>query len=138
VSHCYSRLFFHLVWSTKYRIPYFSKEAQKKIYRFIYPIVINQRANLIAIGGIADHVHMLVKAQTNHEIENLVRIVKSKSSKFINQTNKGAKYFAWQIGYSKFSVSSSLVNKTVAYIKNQEEHHKNLTFDDEIKLLLDS
>ena len=96
----------------------------------------DENAEILAIGGIFDHVHLLLQTNGRCDIPRLIRKLKARSSRFVKEINGEGNYFAWQEGYSVCSVTPSIVTKTKNYIKNQEEHHKKLLYDDEIKLLL--
>lgn len=88
----------------------------------------------VEIGGVADHVHMLVILPRNQSISDCVKEVKRNSSVWAKE--KGMDKFAWQTGYGVFSVSQSNVPEVVKYIKKQEIHHRSLSFQDEYRLLL--
>ena len=107
------------------------------MYQQICAIAKKANVEMIAIGGVHDHAHILAKLTPSHTIEKVIRLLKCKSSKFINKKNKNSNRFAWQIGYSGFPVSPSHVDKTINYIKNQEEHHKTQTLDEELETLLE-
>jgi REP element-mobilizing transposase RayT len=125
----------HFVWTTKNREPYFSKKGRKRLFPYIQKIVESQKAELVAIGGVEDHVHILVRMHRLDEIYKLIRNIKSRSSSFIKKANKRCELFAWQNGYGIFAVSASLVNRMRKYVLNQEEHHKKMSFDDEMEML---
>jgi REP element-mobilizing transposase RayT len=127
---------FHIVWGTKYRIPFFSRDTKQKLYKYISSLVTKEEAKLLAIGGTYDHVHLLVQLDSTKSLPTFVRDVKAKSSKFINAENRGLDYFAWQKGYGVFSVSFSMVDTVKNYISKQEEHHQVSKFEDEINFLL--
>ena len=132
MSRSYISLFYHFTWSTKGRKPYFSFLGRKRLYRYIGKIVTDERVELLAIGGVHDHVHILVKMNSVDSIAKFMRKVKSTSSAFVKRTGKNCNDFVWQSGYAVFSVNNSNVDKIRHYIKNQEEHHKTRTFEDEL------
>jgi REP element-mobilizing transposase RayT len=127
MSHSYSCLFFHIVWGTKYRIPFFSSETKRKLYQFIGVLSKREKVRLMAIGGTYDHIHILVQMDVTQSLPTVVRNIKSKSSKFINVESQG---------YSVFSVSPSMLDTIKNYIAKQEEHHQVSKFEDEINFLL--
>lgn len=92
----------------------------------------------IEIGGITDHIHILASLPKNLSLSDFVRTVKSESSRWIKTIDKYYKKFSWQEGYGAFSVSSSSVVKTINYIRNQNEHHKAMTFREEYKSFLEA
>jgi REP element-mobilizing transposase RayT len=130
MGHTCSSLFFHLVWSTKNRQPLIHTPLQNRLYAYIGGIIRKEKAELLSIGGTADHVHLLLKLETFHSLATLARKIKSGSSKFVNESNFSMR-FAWQEGYGAFSVSSSKVLMVKEYISRQEQHHQKLSFQDE-------
>jgi putative transposase len=119
MSHSYNCLFFHVVWSTKKRLPLVAPDFKDKLYKFMELTVDKEGGHLIAIGGTHDHVHLLIKASTSCLVSKLVRQIKVHSTKFVNQHCKSPHCFAWQEGYSIFSVSNSHVKKITKYINRQ-------------------
>ena len=108
---------------------------KERLYRFIESAVEKENASLIEVGGTHDHIHILIRTNTNCLISKLMRQIKTSSTKFVNQKCKSPHFFAWQEGYSIFSVSNSHVNKIAKYIDRQEEHHKDIFIEEELKLL---
>ena len=94
-------------------------------------IITNKRQKSIIVGGTENHVHLLVGFSPSINISDLVRDVKNYSSKFINQNKLKNYKFVWQEGFGVFSYSSSQLDVIYNYIKNQEEHHKSKSFEDE-------
>ena len=137
MSHVYISLFYHIVWSTKKRYPLITKSIEKDLYTNMKLTINNQKVHLFAIGGTYDHVHILIKMYQKQSIPELVKKVKSNSSRFINATSDSLNYFAWQEGYSVFSVSRSVVPTIKKYIENQKEHHEVHNLDEELKILYD-
>ena len=137
MSNTFTKLTSHLVWSTKKRIPMITPELKKELYKYIGGIVTNRFGDeLLAIGGIENHIHILVCLPACYSVPEFVRIVKANSSRFVN-VSKGLDYsFAWQRGYSGFAVSNSMIPKAKRYIANQEEHHKDREYEEELALLL--
>ena len=137
MSHTFTKLTYHFVWSTKKRIPMIIPSIEKDLYQYIDKIVTNRfNGILFAIGGIENHIHILVCLPARFSAPEFVRIVKSNTSRFINES-KGLDYiFSWQKGYSCFVVSMSLIAKAQRYIANQKEHHKDKEYKEELALLL--
>src|SRR5207244_658465 len=88
------------------------------------------------IGGVADHVHMLLSLPANLSIAKALQLIKGGSSKWIHETFPAQRHFSWQEKYGAFSVSISHLEKTIQYIKRQEEHHRTITFKQEFGVLL--
>jgi len=133
----YISLFFHIVWSTKGRQPYFSSAGRKRLHNYIKVIIQRRqlRVELIAIGGMEDHIHLLVRMRSAGDIAPIVRYVKSVSSKFVSMNRKGDVLFAWQRKYGVFSVSASHVSRVRHYICHQEEHHERFGYEKELEFL---
>ena len=90
----------------------------------------------MAIGGAADHVHILLSLPPTLAISKALQLIKGGSSKWVHSTFPGQRLFGWQIKYGAFSVSVSLLDKIVRYIQDQEEHHRRMTFQEEFVALL--
>ena len=135
MAHTYSSLFYHFIWSTKNRLPLIRPSFQNLLYNYIGGITKNEGCSLIKIGGISDHMHALISIPTQCAIADVVRIIKTNSSKFINSEIENIK-FAWQSGYGVFSVSPSQLSAVKSYISEQEKHHKKFSFKEEFELLL--
>jgi len=126
----------HLVWSTKNRAPFIDKNIQKELYAYMGGICNNLESQLLQIGGIEDHIHILCLLSRKIAMMKLVEELKSHSSKWIK--TKGASYhnFYWQNGYGGFSVNPREIEVVKHYIDNQEAHHKERTFKEEYRLFL--
>jgi len=135
MTHSYSSIFFHVVWSTKHRQPLIESKIKEPLYKQIKTIIKQNSLNCISIGGMPNHIHLLIQLKPTSVISNIVREIKSCSSKFITGTYPEIP-FAWQKGYSVFSVSVSKLNIVKNYIMNQEKHHQSKSFDEEFKKLL--
>ncbi len=85
----------------------------------------------LCVGGVADHVHLLMSLPTTTSVAKAVQLVKGNSSKWVHEATPQHQNFEWQKGYSAFSVSVSLIPQTVAYIRNQREHHRTKSFMEE-------
>ena len=121
----------HVVFSTKSREPFIDADLAPRLYGHMGGILRNTGSVLLAIGGVADHVHLLVSLGRQSCIADLVRDVKSNSSGWVHETFPDRTRFAWQSGYGAFTVSKSVIERVKAYIAVQEEHHKKETFREE-------
>ena len=137
MPHSLSKNYIHLVFSTKHRMPYITKELQPKLYKYMETICAKFKCYPIAIGGIEDHMHLLFLLHKNISLKSIVSEVKSNSSKWAKTQGESYRNFYWQVGYGAFSVSQSVVPTVVRYIDNQEAHHKKQTFKKEYIGLLD-
>jgi putative transposase len=109
---------------------------QDRLYKYIAGLIQKENSRLIAIGGIEDHVHLLLGIPLSANLPDLVSKVKANSSRWLRQEIPGANAFRWQTGYGIFTVSTSNLEEVKKYILNQEIHHKGRTFEEEYALLL--
>ena len=131
----HSQILLHLVFSTKDRVSWITDAYAERIYGYIGGIVRAEGGMLYAIGGSGDHVHMYVRWKTDGAVADLMRTVKSRSTKWV-RSDLGVREFAWQDGYAVFSVSKSQEGAVRAYIAKQREHHARTGFGDELRRLL--
>lgn len=132
----YSQLLLHIVFSTKGRAPWLTTDITERLYPYIGGIVRAERGTLYTIGGIEDHIHLYLRWRPDASISDLMRTVKSRSSKWIHDTFSQHAGFAWQEGYSAFTVSKSQEDAVKNYIAAQPEHHKKEDFKSELLKLL--
>jgi putative transposase len=132
----FTKLSYHVVFSTKYRYPLIPISFQNRLYEYIGGIIRAQNGNLIEIGGVEDHIHLLANLSPTKAISDSIREIKANASKWINDLPDQASRFEWQRGYGAFSVSYSHIESVRNYIQNQREHHQGKTFEEEyIKFL---
>jgi REP element-mobilizing transposase RayT len=136
MPHTYSYLAYHIVFSTKGRAQSINRELASNLHAYIGGIVREEGGVPVIINGVPDHVHLLVILPASISIANLLRVVKTNSSKWIHQKWPDHSSFGWQAGYGAFSVSRSVMDKTEKYIFQQEEHHRKMTFQEEFLMLL--
>ena len=127
----FSNLLFHIVFSTKFRKPTIEKAWQDELYGYVGGIIRENKGSLICMGGVKDHVHLLAKLSPTIAISDMLRLIKTNSSKMVNEQIRPKAPFEWQVGYGAFSVSESQVGKVKDYILNQGEHHRHRTFQEE-------
>lgn len=127
----------HLVFSTKNREPWLKDDFQNTLYAYMGGIVREHKSILIEAGGTADHVHLLVALHQCVPIADLVRDIKSGSSRWMHTQSSDYMSFAWQTKYGAFSVSLSMEETVRNYIQNQKEHHRKKTYQDEFREMLD-
>jgi REP element-mobilizing transposase RayT len=131
MADTYSQLYIQIVFAVKGRQNLISKKWKDEMYKYITGIITNQKQKLIAINGMPDHIHILVGIKPNISLSDLVRDIKSSSSKFINEQKWINGKFEWQNGFGAFSYGHSQLTNVIKYIENQEEHHKTKTFKEE-------
>ncbi len=128
-----AKVYLHLVFSTKNREPVLSEVWRDELFCVVGGTANNLGCQSLIVGGIADHLHMLLQLGRTITIADAVSKVKSNSSLWINQTRALVKPFHWQAGYAVFSVSQSNVEAVRHYIQHQGEHHARQTFQDELR-----
>jgi REP element-mobilizing transposase RayT len=132
----YSQILLHFVFSTKGRTPWINADLAERLYPYIGGIVRAEKGVLYVIGGVEDHVHLYLQWRPDGVVSDLMRTVKARSSKWIHDTFPALRAFAWQRGYSVFSVSKSREEALKKYIAGQAEHHKKEDFKSELLHLL--
>ncbi len=128
--------YYHMVFSTKGRLPWITPALEARLYPFIGGILRDLRCSLIAGNGIPDHIHLLARYRADLSHSDMLRHIKSRSSKWLRESFPEQKGFSGQEGYGGFTVSKSVVPKVEAYIANQKEHHKHQDFKSEFLDLL--
>jgi REP element-mobilizing transposase RayT len=134
VPQSLSDVLVHIVFSTKNRTPWITPELRRELYPYLGAVLREMGCTPIQIGGVEDHVHVLLVLSRTVTIAQVVEKVKTSSSKWIK--TKGVPAFAWQGGYGAFSVAASQKDAVTAYIRGQEEHHRKVSFQDELRALL--
>ena len=129
-----SKIYIHLVFSTKGRTETIPKTHLAEVHAYVAEIFNNHGCPAIQVGGTANHIHILFLLGKQANLSEIVRTVKSSTTRWINEKNNNPFHkFFWQEGYGAFSVSNSHVDAVVAYIKGQEEHHRKVSFQDEFR-----
>jgi putative transposase len=131
-----ARVVLHVVFSTKHRIPHLKNpELRSKLHAYVAGTLQRVACEPILINGIEDHVHILCNLSRTITIAKLVEQVKVESSKWMKEQAPGCRDFQWQSGYGSFSVSQSNVEQVRAYVSAQEEHHRRMSFQEELRAL---
>ncbi len=125
----------HAVFSTKERRPLIKPEFRDELFATVGGIVNDLGAVPLAVGGIQDHIHLLLGLRSWHRLDYFLRDIKTRSTKWV--TNEKKSMFKWQRGYAAFSVSPTRIKAVTKYIVNQEKHHKGASFEEELIALLD-
>lgn len=127
-----SRIYLHIIFSTKDRYPYLTDlKLRSEVHSYLGGIAKSLGCQPVIVGGVEDHVHLLLCFSRNIEVANLVRDLKRRSSVWLH--DRGLEKFVWQNGYGVFSVSQSNVDDVETYIRNQEEHHRKVGFKEEYR-----
>ena len=132
-----TKLYSHLVFSTKYREPLLDDEIRPRVHAFLATIVRDMDSPWVVVGGVDDHVHVLFDMGKKYPPVEFVEQLKRESSKFVKTL--GAKYaeFYWQRGYGMFSVGPAYRDEAESYVRHQAEHHRVKTFQDEFRAFLE-
>ena len=132
----YVSSYFHCVFSTKERRPLITPQLRERLWPFMGGIARQNDLKAIEIGGVEDHIHILLSLPSAMPVSKAMQLIKGGSSKWVHETFPEQRLFAWQEEYGAFSVSVSQLEKTIAYIKGQPEHHRKMTFQEEFLALL--
>src|SRR5450759_4278955 len=130
-SMSYISFYFHCVFSTKERRRLITPELRDRFWPFLGGIARQNKMKAIEIGGVEDHVHILLSLPSTMAVSKALQLIKGGSSKWIHETFPEHRGFAWQEEYGAFSVSVSQLDKTIEYLKGQEAHHRKMTFQEE-------
>jgi putative transposase len=137
MSQSLSKIWTHLVFSTKHRYPFLSDETVRHdLHSYLAKTLKENQCPTLLVGGVSDHVHCLFVLSKNHSIASIVWAIKRSSSKWVKTQAAGLRKFHWQEGYGAFSVSQSHIDQVQKYILNQETHHRKKTFQDEFREFL--
>jgi len=137
MANTYTQITIHIVFAVKKRENIIKKEYRDELYKYITGIIHNKNHKLLEINGVSDHIHILIGLNPSMALSDLVRDIKNNSSKFINEKRWMKGKFQWQVGYGGFSYSRSQRSTIIAYIQNQEKHHRQESFKEEyLKILL--
>jgi REP element-mobilizing transposase RayT len=131
MSHAYARNHLHVIFASKGRRNLISDPD--RLWAYMRGIARNYQIDFEAIGGTANHVHILLALPPKLSLSHAMRAIKANSSKWMNENGQR---FAWQEGYAAFSVSTSNLQQVAAYVRNQPEHHRHRTFEEEFLALL--
>ena len=130
------KLYIHLIFHIKTTSPIIRDTDLERVHSYIGQLVNTTGCTEIRAGGIGDHIHLLFMLSKDAALSHVVEEIKRNSSRWIKTIAPYYRVFAWQSGYAAFSVSQSVVDKTISYINNQREHHKKKSFIDEYRNFL--
>ena len=131
MANTYNQIYIHLVFAVKYRDAVIDKSWRQELYQYIIGVIANRGHKVYAIGGMSDHIHILVSLSPKQAISELVLEVKRATSLWIKEKQFVRRQFAWQEGFGAFSYGKSQVDNVVKYIQDQENHHAKRSFRDE-------
>lgn len=136
MGQTFFQIWIHIVWGTRDNLSVLSDDIRLKIFSHIKHKAVDEKIYLDTISGTTDHIHCLISINPKFSISDVVNKLKGESSHWINSNKLTESHFAWQNGFSAFSVSESQVKKARTYILNQEKIHIKLTYPEELKKLL--
>jgi len=136
MANTYHQIYLQIVFAVKYRAAVLNKNWRKQVFGVIGNLINEANSKTIIVNGVEDHVHCFVGLRPAVSVSELMKTVKAKSSKYINDHRLTPDRFEWQEGYGVFSYHQSLVDTVFNYIQNQEQHHSVLTFAEEYLNLL--
>ena len=131
MANTYHQIYLQFVFAVKYRNAVINKKWSEKLFSVIGNLINETGCKTIIVNGVEDHVHCFVGLKPVISVSELMKMVKAKSSKYINDNHLNTERFEWQEGYGVFSYSQSQIDKVYKYIQNQEAHHKKQCFKDE-------
>jgi len=132
----FSRLYTHIVFSTKRREPLLTDTIRPKVWGYMRGIVDTLGCELLIANGWVEHAHLLVVRKPKVSESDLVRVVKSNSSRWIRESGPECTRFGWQDGFAAFSVSHSRINEARGYVANQESRHQRVSYEEEFLAIL--
>ncbi len=134
--HSFNNCLVHCVWSTKNREPFLTADMRERLWPYLGGIARENGMTALAIGGVADHVHLLLSLPATISVAKAMQLLKGNSSKWLHETFPQLRGCGWQEGYAAFSIGVSGIDETQAYIRGQEEHHRTRSFRDEVEAFL--
>ena len=126
----------HCVFTTKHRQRWLTPDIRERLWPYLAGIAREHDMRALAIGGVEDHVHMLISLPATLPLSKALQLIKGNSSKWIHETYPTMGEFGWQSGYGAFSIGISGIEATTRYIQQQEQHHQRRTFKDELIVML--
>ncbi len=137
MSHTYSHIVIHAIFSTRDRRPWLTPEMREETFNYLGGTVNALGGQSLLVNGPRDHVHMLFVQPRSLSIADVMEKVKANSSRWVKERWPDRRHFGWQTGYAAFSVSKSHVEQVKRYIRNQEEHHRKISYIEEVVAFLD-
>ncbi|MBI3248445.1 MAG: IS200/IS605 family transposase [Deltaproteobacteria bacterium] len=136
MAHSFANLLTHLIFSTKGRFPQIDQDLKPQLTAYMGGIIRELHGIALLIDGTRDHVHLLVRLPPTIALANVLRVLKANSSRWVHKRWPARADFAWQTGYGAFSVSQSNATAVLRYIANQEQHHRQVSFQQEMRTYL--
>ena len=137
MANTYTKLYVQTIFAVKYRKAQINKKWRHHLFAVIGNFINEMKCKTILVNGVEDHVHCLMGMKPDVSVSDLMKSVKARSSKHINDHRLTQVQFRWQEGYGAFTYSQSNLDDVYRYIQNQEEHHKEISFREEYIGLLE-
>lgn len=137
MANTYTSLHYHVIFSTKRRERWITRDVEERLWAYLGGIASQNDLHPVLIGGIEDHVHLLLSIPARISLSEAIKRIKGGSSGWIKVNFPGLHGFAWQDGYGAFTVSKSQILEVKDYIHKQREHHRAKTFQEEYRAFLD-
>ena len=136
MSHTYTSIYIHCTFSTKRRLPTIRPGLRDRLWAYIGATAAHNGMKALTVGGTADHCHALISIPPTLSVARALQLLKGSSSRWVHDTFVNLGDFGWQEGYGAFSIGVSQVEDTIRYIRNQEEHHRRMSFEEEFERFL--
>jgi len=136
MAHTYTDLLIHVLFSTDKRQPFLDNELRPRLFAYMSGILKRLNCKPLLVNGVKDHVHVLLVAPPTLCLADIVEKLKANSSRWVHETFPQRRRFAWQAGYTAFTVSPSNRKRVLDYITGQEEHHRHRTYLEEVQAFL--
>ena len=132
----FTQLLYHIVFSTKNRERVLTKDNREKLFKYIWGVLKNNKCVLYRINGVEDHLHIITHIHPTVSVSSLIKDIKVSSSTWVKEEKVFSNFDSWQVGYGAFTYSIKEKEVLINYVKNQESHHKTISFRDELIELL--
>ncbi len=131
MPNTYTQIHIQFVFAVKYRLALIDNSWKDELHQYITGIIQNKSHKMLQVNSMPDHLHMLLGFRPDENMSQLIQVVKSESTKWINDNHLCREKFSWQEGFGAFSYSKSHIPNVIRYIQNQETHHQKQTFREE-------
>ena len=132
----YIQIHYHIVFGTKYRIPCLEEQHRDLLFKYIWGVLNNNKCHLYRINGVDDHIHILTHIHPTTALSSLIKDIKLASHAWIKKKQLFPAFKGWQEGYGAFTHHFNDKDRLIRYIKHQKEHHKRVSWPEELKALL--
>jgi putative transposase len=136
IMQSFTSCLMHCVFATKGRHPWIQRGLQERLWPYLGGIARENKMKALIVGGVEDHIHILVSLPAILSTAKAVQLLKGNSSKWVHDTFRELSHFAWQDGYGAFSIGISGIEETTRYIAGQTEHHRKMSFREEVEIFL--